>query len=128
VAAHGELSLSQDPKPAAVPPFPYDSPTVNIIEIPADGTILNIYYHVDVDEQPHIFPLDPRLEYLTVTTSDSQLPVSLRQADFKDMISKRDGDICVATGQERSFCKVAHLIEVSKGDNVCAVHFVQTTC
>jgi len=116
LAAHGELSLSQE---TVSPSFPYDSPTVDITEIPPEG-VLNIYYHVNADEQT--FPLDPQLECLTAFhTSDSL--VSLRQVDFRNMIGARDGT-CVVTGHEMMFCDAVHLITVSMGDDVCVIYFI----
>ena len=119
LAARGELSLSQE---AVSPPFPYDSPTVDITDIPPEG-VLDIYYHLNADEQP--FPLDPQLECLTVSTSDSQ--VNLRRANFRETIVARDGT-CVVTGHDVTVCAAAHLIAVSKGDDVRAIHFIRAAC
>jgi len=41
-----------------------------------------------------------------------------RGADFREHISDRDGDHCVATAVEAEDCDAAHIIPLSKGDEV----------
>jgi hypothetical protein len=108
VASRGHLSFSKE----HLDPVPYDSPSIDIL---TDGT-LNIYYHLDADQQPYVFPINPTSAPNTPTSSvcssnDSQI------INFRVGVANRD-DTCVGTDAPGHLCEVAHLIGITKGDEV----------
>jgi hypothetical protein len=113
VAARGHLSLSKE-HPDSVP---YDSLS---IDIPPDGT-LDIYYHLEVDQEPYVFPINPTTTFSSRTSSaasssDSQL------CNFRAGVATRD-HTCVIwhdfdPNASLSSCDVAHLVGCTKGDEV----------
>jgi hypothetical protein len=108
VAARGHLSFSKK-RPHSVP---YDSLS---IDVPPDGT-LNVYYHLDANQQPYVFPINPTTAPNTPTSSVCSSNNS-ELIKFRTGVADRDGT-CVTCDLETCLCEVVHLIGVSKGDKV----------
>lgn len=82
---------------------------------PLPDSSIDLYYHVDEDKRPQIFPLDPDLfdERSVTHTSDCS-----RAADFRLQVMQRDGEECVLTNAEALACDAAHLLHHNKGSPV----------
>ncbi|KAH9058349.1 hypothetical protein EDB87DRAFT_1578073 [Lactarius vividus] len=99
VGARGDLYTTPGPPGAVVD---YDD------DLPADS--VDLYYHIDDDAKRKMFPIDPEIIRPQVTTSVS----TYRRDPFRDDVAQRDGQMCVWTGMEATFCDAVHLLAHSK--------------
>ncbi|KAG1879122.1 hypothetical protein F4604DRAFT_1753160 [Suillus subluteus] len=99
--ARGELSLSSQ---YPVNPVAYNSPTLS-----DDTPDLHVYYHVQEDQRPYTFPINP---IRPIDGRDTPTPTE----KFKNGVTERDGGTCIVNHLRSDLCEAAHLIDVNKGN------------
>ncbi|KAG1838034.1 hypothetical protein DFJ58DRAFT_134637 [Suillus subalutaceus] len=99
--ARGELSLSSQ---YPVNPVAYNSPTLS-----DDTPDLHVYYHVQEDQRPYTFPINP---IRPIDGRDTPTPTE----KFKNGVAERDGGTCIVSHLRSDLCEAAHLIDVNNGN------------
>ncbi|KAK2462865.1 hypothetical protein APHAL10511_005063 [Amanita phalloides] len=100
--SQGDLSFSRD----SLNLVDYDAG----LPLPPDSA--NVYYHTSDEEKQSMYPVDPKIERSTVTSSMA----TTRRAGFREEVAERDEWRCVLTGWGDRFCHAVHLLAHSKGD------------
>ena len=82
------------------------------------GQSLDLYYHTSDEEKRQMLPVGPDHTRARISVTHT----SLRAPDFRRNVSERDRGCCVLTGQ-RCECEAAHVVLLSKGNEVCRFHY-----
>jgi len=89
-----------------------DSPNVMDYNagVPPEPAVL--YYHISDKERRRMFPVDPNVGHINITSSVA----TTRRDQFHDDVAERDGREYVLTRLEEKFCDAVHLLAHSKAN------------